>query len=60
MGFTINNSRFPVGDFLNALISFVLISAAVYYFIVLPIDAAMSRLKPKPVDEPTVEDARSV
>ncbi len=56
LGFTINNSRFPVGDFLNALISFVLISAAVYYFIVLPIDAAMSRLKPKPVDEPTVKE----
>jgi len=56
LGFTINNSRFPVGDFLNALISFVLISAAVYYFIVLPIDAATSRLKPKTVDEPTVKE----
>ena len=34
--FTINDSKFPIGDFINALISFLLIGAAVYFFVVLP------------------------
>ena len=29
--FTINGSKFPIGDFINAVISFILIAAAVYY-----------------------------
>ena len=41
--FTINESRFRYGDFLNALISFVLISAAVYLFFVAPYNALMAR-----------------
>jgi large conductance mechanosensitive channel len=43
--FEINGSKFPIGDFLNALISFLLIAAAVYYFVVLPVNALMERLK---------------
>src|ERR1700751_730213 len=35
--FEINGSKFPIGDFINALVSFVLIPAAVYYFVVLPV-----------------------
>ncbi|MGB9605504.1 MAG: large conductance mechanosensitive channel protein MscL, partial [Bryobacteraceae bacterium] len=38
--FTINNSQFLYGDFLNALISFVLVGAAVYVFVVTPMNAA--------------------
>jgi large conductance mechanosensitive channel len=34
--FTVNGCKFPVGDFINALVSFLLIGAAVYFFIVLP------------------------
>jgi large conductance mechanosensitive channel len=34
--FTVNKSRFLYGDFLNALVSFVVIAAVVYYFVVLP------------------------
>jgi large conductance mechanosensitive channel len=30
--FTINGSKFPIGDFINALVSFILIAAAVYFF----------------------------
>jgi large-conductance mechanosensitive channel len=30
--FTINGSKFPIGDFINAVISFILIAAAVYFF----------------------------
>lgn len=36
LSFTVHNSRFPYGSFLNALISFVIIAAVVYYLIVSP------------------------
>ena len=31
--FTVNGSQFPIGDFINAVVSFVLITAAIYFFI---------------------------
>ncbi|PYC88318.1 large conductance mechanosensitive channel protein MscL [Streptomyces tateyamensis] len=37
--FTINHSIFRYGAFINALISFVLIAAALYFFVVAPINA---------------------
>lgn len=43
--FTINNSKFAIGDFINAVVSFLLISAAVYFFVVLPVNTLMARLK---------------
>ena len=46
--FEIHGSKFLYGDFLNALISFVLIAGAVYYFVVLPVNALMSRMKKEP------------
>jgi large conductance mechanosensitive channel len=42
--FTVNGSKFPIGDFINALISFLLISAAVYFFVVLPVNALLARI----------------
>jgi large conductance mechanosensitive channel len=43
--FTINGSKFMYGDFLNALISFLLVAIAVYFFVVLPVNALISRTK---------------
>lgn len=43
--FTVNKSRFMVGDFLNALISFLLISVVVYFLIVMPMNKLMARMK---------------
>ena len=40
--FTVNNSKFLVGDFINAVVAFVLVAMAVYYFVVVP----MSRMLP--------------
>jgi large conductance mechanosensitive channel len=37
LGFTLNGSRFPVGDFLNALVSFVLIAVAIYFAVIVPL-----------------------
>jgi large conductance mechanosensitive channel len=44
--FTINNSEFLYGDFLNALISFLIIAAAIYFLVMLPVNTLMSRYKP--------------
>jgi len=35
--FTINHSRFLYGDFLNTVVSFVIIAAVIYYVVVFPI-----------------------
>src|SRR5258708_6493499 len=43
--FTVNNSKFLIGDFINALVSFLLIGAAVYFFVVLPVNKLMARLR---------------
>lgn len=43
--FSVNNSKFPIGDFINALVSFLLISAAVYYLIVLPVNKLIARMR---------------
>lgn len=46
--FTINNSHFLIGDFINALLAFVVVAAVVYYFVVLPINRLMERFSPEP------------
>lgn len=43
ISFTINGSKFLVGDFVNAVVSFVIIAAAVYFAVVLPMNALMAR-----------------
>ncbi|HXF33263.1 MAG TPA: large conductance mechanosensitive channel protein MscL [Candidatus Acidoferrales bacterium] len=47
LNLTINGSRFSYGDFLNALISFVLVALAVYYAIVYPMNRLTARFKSK-------------
>ena len=42
--FTINGSQFPIGDFINAIVSFLLIGTAVYFFVVVPVNALMARI----------------
>jgi len=44
IAFEINGSKFLIGDFINAVLSFVLIGAAVYFFVVLPVNALMARI----------------
>lgn len=45
VAFAVHGSQFPVGDFINALVSFLLIGCAVYFFIVLPINALTARMR---------------
>jgi large conductance mechanosensitive channel len=44
IGFTIGQTSFPVGDFINAVVSFLLVSAAVYFFVVTPVNALVARM----------------
>ena len=52
IAFTVNSSRFAIGQFVNSLVSFLVIAAAVYFFVVVPVNRLMSRFKtePEPVD----------
>ena len=45
INFTVNQSKFPIGDFINAVVSFFLIAAAVYFFVVLPVNKLMNALR---------------
>jgi large conductance mechanosensitive channel len=45
IAFTLNNSKFGIGDFFNALVSFVISAAAVYFLVVLPMNTLLARVK---------------
>lgn len=48
--FTINGSKFMYGELINVLISFILVASTIYFFVILPMNALLSRTtKPKPV-----------
>jgi len=53
--FELHGSRFPIGDFVNAVVSFLLIAAAVYFFVILPVNALLARIHrgDKPPDPTT-------
>ena len=53
---TINGSQFLIGDFLNAVISFLLIALAVYLFVVTPVNALVARRRRgEPSVDPTTK-----
>jgi len=52
IAFTINNSKFMIGDFINSLISFLIIAAVVYFFVVLPVNKLLARFKPQVTPAP--------
>jgi large conductance mechanosensitive channel len=54
--FTINGSRFLYGEFINALITFVLVATVMFFFVVKPVNALLDRMRPEPkLDQPTRE-----
>lgn len=55
LSFTLNGSAFLYGDFLNALISFVLVVVTVYFCVVLPLNALMVRMKKEAPAAPPTE-----
>ena len=55
MNFPVGTTQFLLGDFINALIAFLLIAAAVYFFVVTPVNALVARMRkaPAPADPTT-------
>ena len=42
---TVNGSKLLVGDFLNAVIAFLMMGLAVYFFVVLPVNRLTARMR---------------
>jgi large conductance mechanosensitive channel len=53
--FSVRGTPFPVGDFINACVSFFLIATAIYFFVVTPVNALVARMNrgEKPPDPTT-------
>ncbi|HXB73976.1 MAG TPA: large conductance mechanosensitive channel protein MscL [Candidatus Acidoferrales bacterium] len=43
--FEVNGSKFLLGDFVNAVVAFLMVATAIYFFVVLPVNTVMARVK---------------
>jgi len=57
LSFTINNAEFNYGAFLTALMTFVTTAAAIFFFVVKPVNAMTARFA-KPVEEEISDEER--
>src|SRR5260370_30169321 len=53
--FTINHSKFLYGDFINAVVSFLIVAAVIYFFVVVPYTALLARARKDPPADPTTK-----
>jgi len=54
LAFTINGSRFAYGDFFNAVVTFLIVSAVVFFLVIKPVNELLERLQPAPaIDKET-------
>jgi large conductance mechanosensitive channel len=54
LAFTVNGSRFAYGDFLNALLTFLVVAAVVFFLVIKPVNALLDALRTEPeVESPT-------
>lgn len=52
----LNGAEFLIGDFINAVISFLLVAAAIYFFVVAPVNALVARRRRgEPPADPTTK-----
>jgi len=56
--FTLSGTVFPYGQFLNALISFLIIAAVVFFFVVVPINHLMAKRRTEPDVDSVNRDCR--
>ena len=54
LSFTVNSSHFLYGAFINALITFVVIAAVIFFLVVKPVNALMAKRRVQGPDEPDV------
>jgi large conductance mechanosensitive channel len=55
LSFTLHGSHFAYGDFVNAIISFLILASAIYFFVVLPINTLIARSHREPPADPTTK-----
>jgi large conductance mechanosensitive channel len=55
LDFTINDSRFTYGNFLNNVFTFVTVAAAVFFFVVKPVNMLMQRARKEPPADPSTK-----
>jgi len=55
LSFTVNGSPIYYGRFLNTVITFVIVGAAVFYFVVVPVNGMIARYKKEPPPDPSVK-----
>lgn len=55
LSFTVNESIFNYGHFLNSLISFLLVASSVFFFVVKPMNILISRSRKEPPTDPTTK-----
>jgi tRNA pseudouridine55 synthase len=60
LSWTLNGSQLMYGNFLNAFISFMIVAASIYFFVVTPVTALLSRMKKEEAALPPKEDAEEV
>src|SRR4051812_43206764 len=54
VAFTINGSRFAYGDFLNALLTFLIVAAVMFFLVIKPVNVLLDAFQTEPeVDSPT-------
>ena len=59
LDFTINDSVFRYGAFITSLVSFVIIAAAIFFFVVKPVSMTLERLKGKEEEAALDEERRN-
>lgn len=55
LSFTINKSKFLYGEFINAVLAFLIIVAVIYFFVVVPYTALIARSRKEPPADPTTK-----
>lgn len=56
--FVLNDSKFMYGHFLNAIISFLLVTGSIFFFVVKPINIMISRSKKDIANNPTTKKCK--
>lgn len=55
ISFTINNSKFLIGDFLNTVLAFLINATVIYFFVVYPMNKLIAATKKNKPTDPTMK-----
>lgn len=60
IGFTVNGVLFPIGKIITATVKFILVSFAIYLFVVLPMNKLSAKMKKEEPAPPPPEDSEEI